>query len=99
MLAAGLLLAGCAPPLAMQDPFMDPFSRTANGIEQRVSGLVAEGRARQAAGRGCNRTPHDACPPRPAVPPRADPRAVKTVEDWESGNLKRPAGEVAPDSL
>ena len=50
-------------------------------------------------GRGCNRTPHDACPPRPAVPPRADPRAVKTVEDWESGNLKRPAGEVAPDSL
>ena len=99
VLAASLLLAGCAQPLAVQDPFMNPFNTTANGIGQRVSGLVAEGRARLAAGRGCNRTPREACPPEPAVAPRADPRALTPLEAWESGEPRRPAGEVAPGSL
>ena len=99
VLAASLLLAGCIQPLAVQDPFMNPYNTTANGIGQKVSGLVAEGRARQAAGRACNRTPLEACPPEPAVAPRADPRALKPVEAWESGEPKRPAGEVAPGSL
>ena len=90
VLAAGLLLAGCVQPLATQDPFMDPFNSTANGIGQRVSGLVAESRARQAAGRACIRSPHDACPPEPAVPPRPDPRSMKAVEAWEAGEAKQP---------
>ena len=90
VLAAGLLLAGCVQPLATQDPFMDPFNSTANGIGQRVSGLVAEGRARQAAGRACIRIPHDACPPGPVVPPRPDPRSMKAVEAWEAGEAKQP---------
>ena len=92
MLAASLLLAGCIQPLAVQDPFMNPFNTTANGIGQRVSGLVAEGRA-------CNRTPHEACPPESAVAPKADPRALVPVEEWESGEPRRPAGGAAPESL
>ena len=99
VLGASLLLAGCVQPLAVQDPFMDPFNATANGIGQRVSGLVAEGRARQAAGRACNRTTHDACPPEPAVPPRPDPRSVEALRAWEAGEAKQPAGEVDPGSL
>ena len=96
VLAASLLLAGCMQPLAMQDPFMNPLNTTANGIGQRVSGLMAEGRARQAAGRACNRMPREVCPPEPAVAPRADPRALEALEAWESGELKKhPSGEHA----
>ena len=93
VLATSLLLAGCVQPLAMQDPFMNPLNTTANGIGQRVSGLVAESRARQAAGRACNRMPREVCPPEPAVAPRADPRALKPLEAWESGEPRRPSGE------
>ena len=99
VLAASLLLAGCTQPLAVQDPFMNPLNATANGIGQRVSGLVAEGRARQAAGRACNRTPHEACPPEPAVAPRSDPRALVPVEEWELGEPRRPGGGAASESL
>ena len=99
VLAASLLLAGCAQPLAVQDPFMNPFNTTANSIGQRVSGLVAEGRARQAAGRGCTRTPREVCPPGPAVAPRTDPRAIEALKAWEKGEAKQPAGEAAPASL
>ena len=98
VLGASLLLAGCTQ-LAMQEPFVNPFNATADGIERRVSGVVAEGRARQAAGRACNRTPHEACPPGPAVAPRADPRAMGAVEAWEAGEAKKPAGEIAPAGL
>ena len=95
MLVTSLLLAGCVQPLAMQDPFMNPLNTTANGIGQRVSGLVAESRARQAAGRGCNRMAREVCPPEPAVAPRADPRALKALEAWEAGEPGRPSGEHA----
>ena len=95
VLAASLLLAGCAQPLAVQDPFMNPLNTTASGIAQRVSGLVAEGRARQAAGRGCTRTPRDACPPEPAMAPRADPRALEALKEWESGEPRSPSGQHA----
>ena len=98
VLGASLLLAGCVQ-LAVQEPFVNPFNATADGIERRVSGVVAEGRARQAAGRARNRAPRDACPPEPAVAPRADPRAVGAVEAWEAGEAKQPAGEVAPAGL
>ena len=95
MLGASLLLAGCVQPLAVQDPFMNPFNATANGIGQRVSGLMAEGRARQAAGRACNRMPRQICPPEPAVAPRPDPRALKALEAWEAGEPGSPSGEHA----
>ena len=98
VLAAGLLLAGCTQ-LALQEPFMHPLNATATAIGERVSGVVAEARARQAAGRACNRTPRDVCPPEPAVAPRSDPRALDAVEAWEAGEAKQPAGEVAPASL
>ena len=81
--AAVLLLAGCTQ-LALQDPFMNPSNATAAAIGERVSGVVAEARTRQAAGRACNRRPRDVCPPEPAVAPRSDPRAVKALEAWET---------------
>ena len=84
VLAAGLLLSGCTQPLALQDPFMNPFNATASAIGERVSGVVAEARTRQAAARACNRKPHDACPPEPAVAPRSDPRAIRALEAWET---------------
>ena len=78
---------------------MNPFNSTANGIGQRASGLVAEGRARQAAGRACIRSPHDACPPGPVVPPRSDPRSIEALRAWEAGEAKQPAGEIDPGEL
>ena len=100
VLAAGLLLAGCVvQPLAVQEPFMNPLNTTATAIGERVSGAVAEGRARQAVARACNRKPRDGCPPEPAVAPRSDPRALEAVEAWEAGEAKQPAGEAAPGSL
>ena len=99
VLAACLLLAGCVQPLAVQDPFMNPLNTTGARIGERVSGTVAEGRARQAVVRACSRAPRDGCPPGPAVAPRSDPRAIKALEDWEAGEAKQPAGEVAPGSL
>ena len=96
VLGASLLLAGCAQPLAMQDPFMNPLNATPNAIGQRVSSLVAEARARQAAGRACNRMPREVCPPEAVVAPRSDPRAIGALEAWESGELKKhPSGEHA----
>ena len=96
VLAAGLLLAGCVvQPLAVQEPFMNPLNATATAVGERVSGAVAEGRARQAAARACNREPRDGCPPEPAVAPRSDPRALKALEEWESGEPRRPSGEHA----
>ena len=99
VLAAGLLLAGCVQPLAVQDPFMNPLNATATAIGERVSGVVAEGRARQAGARACNRKPRDGCPPEPAVAPRPDPRAIEALKAWEKGEAKQPAGEAAPASL
>ena len=99
VLAAGLLLAGCVQPLAVHDPFMNPLNATATAVGERVSGAVAEGRARQAVARACNRKPRDGCPPEPAVAPRSDPRAIEALEAWEKGEAKQPAGEAAPASL
>ena len=96
VLAAGLLLAGCVvQPLAVQEPFMNPLNATATAVGERVSEAVAEGRARQAVARACNRKPRDGCPPEPAVAPRSDPRALKALEEWESGEPRRPSGEHA----
>ena len=94
VLGASLLLAGCTQ-LALQDPFMDPFNATADRIGQRVSGAVAESRARQAVGRACTRAPQEACPPEPAIAPRSDPRAIKALEAWEAGEAEQPTGEHA----
>ena len=100
VLAAGLLLAGCVvQPLAVQEPFMNPLNATATAVGERVSEAVAEGRARQAVARACNRKPRDGCPPEPAVAPRSDPRALEALEAWEAGEAKQPAGEAAPGSL
>ena len=100
VLAAGLLLAGCmVQPLAVQEPFMNPLNATATAIGERVSGAVAEGRARQAVARACSRKPRDGCPPEPAVAPRSDPRALEALEAWEAGEAKQPAGDAAPGSL
>ena len=99
LLAAGLLLAGCVQPLAVQDPFMNPLNATGDRIGERISGAVAEGRARQAVAQACSRRPRDGCPPGPAVAPRSDPRAVDALDAWEKGEAKQPAGEVAPASL
>ena len=99
VLAAGLLLAGCVQPLAVQDPFMNPLNATGDRIGERISGAVAEGRTRQAVARACSRRPRDGCPPEPAVAPRSDPRAVDALDAWEKGEAKQPAGEVAPASL
>ena len=98
VLAAGLLLAGCTQ-LALQEPFMNPSNATVTAIGERVSGVVAEARARQAVARACNRKPRDLCPPEPTVAPRSDPRAIKALEAWEAGAAKQPAGEIAPESL
>ena len=96
VLAAGLLLAGCVvQPLAVQEPFMNPLNATATAVGERVSEAVAEARARQAVARACNRKPRDGCPPEPAVAPRSDPRALKALEEWESGEPRRPSGEHA----
>ena len=90
MLGASLLLAGCVQPLAVQDPFMNPFNSTANGIGQRVSGLMAEGRARQAAGRACNRMPRQICPPEPAVAPETGPAGAQGAGGMGGGRAGEP---------
>ena len=92
VLATGLLLAGCTQ-LALQEPFMNPLNATATAIKERVSGVMAEARARQATARACNREPRDVCPPEPA--PRSDPRALKALKEWESGEPRSPSGEHA----
>lgn len=96
LLCAGLPLAGCGGPLALQDPFFNPFNTTTARIEEQVSSTVAEGRTRQALVQGCIGMPRQGCPPKAAVPPRPDQRALRALEAWESGALpKHPAGDHA----
>lgn len=94
-LCAGLLLAGCVQPLAVQDAFIDPFNGAANNIEARVTRIVAGNRALQAAGQACSRKPHADCPPEETVPPRPDKRALSVLQAWEAGEPRRPSGEHA----
>ena len=96
VLCAGLPLAGCMAPLALQDPFFNPFNTTTARVEARASSTVAEGRTRQALVRGCAGMPRPGCPPEAVVAPRPDVRALRALEAWESGELpKHPAGEHA----
>lgn len=96
VLCAGLPLAGCMAPLALQDPFFNPFNTTTARIEEQVSSTVAEGRTRQALVQGCAGMPRRGCPPEAVVAPRADARALRALDAWESEALpKHPAGEHA----